>query len=177
MHAGAAYADNKGGAYNDALTKGHKAVQKKDYDLAMTTFQAAIAKEPGQARAYLLLAQVQLEKGNLDAAIQTAEEGKGKAGSDTVQSQLAFLRADLSERKNNSAPGSDNAPGSLLDAIAKKWQEVKSRWSDYATLVASKTGAPDYRASADERNKKIDDRVKRDNDYAAVRKRIVEGEK
>ncbi|HZO16655.1 MAG TPA: tetratricopeptide repeat protein [Polyangiaceae bacterium] len=163
--------------YNEELAKGRKAIQSKNLDAAAGAFQKAIAKDPKKAHGYLLLAQVQLEKGDVDAALKTAEDGRSKAGSDAVVAQLGFLRASLLERKNNSAPGADNAPGAALDGIAKKWQEPKTGWSDYATLAASKPGAADYRPSAEERIKQIDARVKRDNDYAAVRKRIQEDEK
>lgn len=176
---GEIHRDPKGvSPYHQELAKGRKAVQAKNLDGAASAFESAIAKDPTQMHGYLLLAQVHLAKGDLDGALETAEKGRSKAGSDDVKSKLLFLRSDLLERKHNSAPGADNAPGSPLDAIAKKWEEAKVGWADYSAFLTSLSGgAEDHRASAEERVKRIEDRVKRDNDYAAVRKRILDGEK
>jgi hypothetical protein len=165
--------------YNEELAKGRKAASEKNWDAAVNAFSGAIAVDGNQAAAYLLKAQVQLEKGELDAALSTAQEGRGKQGSEDVQSKLVFLLADVQERKANTAPGADFAPEGTTwkDTLTAKWAKVTEAWSSYVGLLGTATKAPDYRASADERKKQVDARVTRDKDYGDVRARVLKNEK
>lgn len=163
--------------YMEEIAKGRTAFKAKDNPGAIRAFQAAISKDGDRMLGYLLLAQAQLAKDATDDALESATEGENKKDTDAVQAKMGFLRAELMERKTNSKPGEDNAPGSALETIGKKWDTVKSLWGAYVDYVAAHDKAPNYTASAVDRKSKVDARVKRDNDYAAVRKRIVEGEK
>jgi hypothetical protein len=163
--------------YMEEIAKGRDAFKAKDHSGAIRAFQAAISKDGDRQLGYYMLAQTQLDKGDLDDAVATVEEGSAKKGTEAVQAKMSFLKSELMERKANSKPGEDNAPGSALEAIGTKWQGVKSAWRAYADFVAAHDGAPNYGASASDRQKKIDERVKRDNDFAAVRVRIAADEK
>jgi hypothetical protein len=163
--------------YNEDLAKGRKAFQDKNYDGAIAAFKDAIGKDGERMDAYLLMAQAQLAKGAVDDAVKSADDGRSKAGTEPVQAKMIFFRAEASERKSNTGPGVDNAPGSPLAAIAKKWQQVKTVWTEYSGFVDGREKVQGYKASSDDRALKVDARVKRDNDFAVVRKRIVDNEK
>jgi hypothetical protein len=127
--------------------------------------------------AYVLMAQAQQAKTNLEAALQATEDGGTKQGTEGVQAKMLFGRSDLLEQKANTAPGSDNAPGSALDAMAQKWATVKEAWAAYGAFLTGHPKVPNYQATADERQTKVDARVKREKDYGAVRALIVANEK
>ena len=61
--------------------------------------------------------------------------------------------------------------------LKSTWDAAKQRWSAYKVFLIAHSGAPDHGATADERNKKIDDRVKRVEEYAIVVKRIADNAK
>lgn len=86
------------------------------------------------------------------------------------RSKLLFFSADLEERKKNSPPGKDNEP-SMLEKLSQAWEEVKGAWNAYVALLDAQPVDPGYKATADERKTKVDDRVKRDKDFAEVKKR------
>ena len=74
--------------YNEDLAKGREAFANGDHDGAMTSFEAAIAKDDSKLMGYLLKAQTQLEKGDLAGALQTAEGAKTKQGNEHEQAKL-----------------------------------------------------------------------------------------
>ncbi len=158
--------------YNEDLAKGRAATQKGDPAGAIRHFDAAIAKDD-RLLGHLLKAQAQLLGGDRDAAIQTLEAARSKEGSEAEQAKCELLRADLAER--SAAPYSDAAPseGSLKEALATKWDAVKTLWKAYAAYVAEHTRVPNYQATASERLEKIDARVQRDKDYGEVKVRIA----
>jgi hypothetical protein len=159
--------------YNEDLAKGREASAKGDHGAAISHFDAAIAKADNKMLAFLLKSQAQVASGNLDAAIETATVGRGKEGTEEQQAKLMFLTADLDERKADTAYGSEDGTGGLKEALNTKWEQVKTVWKAYSAYVTEHTRVPNYQASADERNKKIDERVKRDADYGEVKLRIA----
>ena len=161
--------------YMEDIAKGRDAFQKQDPAAAIAAFDAAIAKDPDRLLGYLLKAQVQLTKDDLDGAIATAATGRTKKGTENEQSKLLFLSAELDERKANSKPGVENEV-SALERLKLKWDAVKEAWDRYVTYLEEHPGAPDYKASAEERKAQIDARVKRDADYAHVKKRIADNQ-
>jgi hypothetical protein len=163
--------------YNEELAKGRKAFQNKNYDGAITAFKQAIQVQGERMDAYLLMAQAQLAKNAIDDAVKAAEDGRSKPGTEPIQAKMIFFRAEAAERKANTEPGKDNAPGSPLDAIAQKWTQVKSVWTEYSGFVEGRDKVQGYKASSDDRAQKTDARAKRDKDFAAVRKRVVDNEK
>jgi len=163
--------------YNEELAKGREAFKNKDLEGAVAAFQRAINLEPTKMYGYVLMAQAQQAKANLEAAKQATTDGGSKKGTAGVQAKMLFVRADVVEQTTNSAPGTDNAPGANLDALAQKWDAVKQAWAAYAQFATTHTEVPNYQASADERQKKVDARVKLEKDYGAVRVLIANNEK
>lgn len=159
--------------YLEEIAKGRTAFQKEDLAAAIAAFDGAIAKDPERLLGYLLKAQAQLAKDDLDGALATAAAGRTKNGTEAEQSKMLFLSAELDERKANTKPGEENVV-SALEQLKLKWESVKDAWSRYATFLAEHPAAPDYKASAEERKAKIDARVKRDADYAQVKKRVAD---
>ncbi len=163
--------------YNEELAKGREAFTGKDLDGAVAAFQRAINLEPGKMLAYVLMAQAQQAKSNLEAALQATKDGGTKQGTEGVQAKMLFGRSDLLEQQANTAPGADNAPGSSLDALAQKWATVKEAWTAYGAFLTGHPKVPNYQATAGERQKQVDARVKREKDYGAVRILIQNNEK
>ncbi|MBW2453143.1 MAG: hypothetical protein JRI68_01455 [Deltaproteobacteria bacterium] len=163
--------------YNEELAKGREAFKKQDLEGAVAAFQRAINLEPEKMYGYVLMAQAQQAKANLEAAKQATTDGGTKQGTASVQAKMLFLRADVVEQTSNGAPGADNAPGANLEALAQKWDAVKQAWAAYGQFVTGHTNVPNYQASSDDRQKKVDARVKREKDYGAVRVLIVKNEK
>jgi hypothetical protein len=161
--------------YMEALAKGRAAFTSGDHASAIAAFDDAIAKDGERVLAFILKAQTQLDKGDLAAATATADAGNGKKGSADEQSKLIFLQAELAER-NADAPRADDKPlptdkVALETALKKIWDGVKSSWSAYTDFVTAQTSAPNYSASANDRNTKVDARVKREKDFGEVRAR------
>ena len=156
--------------YMEKLSEGRTASGEGKHDEAITAFDAAMKEDPDKLVPYLLKAQSLLAKGELDAAIEAAASGRQKQGTAAERSKLLFLSADLDERKKNSPPGRDNEP-SMLEKLSRAWDEVKSSWSAYTALLDAQPVEPAFEGTADERKTKVDDRVKRDEDFAKVKER------
>lgn len=164
--------------YNEALAKGRVAFGEGDHDGAIAAFDDAIAKDGSRVMGYLLKAQAQLDKGDLAGATATAQSANGKKGTEEAQSKVLFLQAELSERNANASKNEDEdapAPPTEKDTLEKAlrsvWDKVKEGWSAYGAFVSEHTRAPNYSATADDRKRKVDDRVKREKDYGEVRAR------
>lgn len=154
--------------YNEALAKGRKAFGGQDYDAAIAAFQEAIGIDAKAAMAHLLLAQVHMAKGDAPGAKQALSSARETRGTEAEQSKLLMVQANVDER--SAEPSKDGK-------AAVTWNGAKESWSGYAAFVAGHSKAPDYRATATERNTKIDQRVKRVKDYEIVRKRIADNAK
>lgn len=157
--------------YNEQLAKGRKAVQEGDLDGAVAAFQQATQLDDKPLLGYLLLGQVLLAKGDRAAAVQASQDGRQRAGTEQQQSKMLMFDADLSERTAEDAnEGPDQDP-------EVTWKPPREAWTGYAAFVGGHPKAPDYRQSATEREKQIQARVKREKDYAIVRKRIADNAK
>lgn len=157
--------------YNEQLAKGRKAFEDQDLDGAIAAFQQAIALDAEPMLGHILLGQAQWAKGDRAGAAKATQEGRQAAGTEAEQSKLLFLDAEVVER---SAEDAQEGPE---DDPETTWKPPQDAWSGYAAFVAGHTSALDYRASATERVKQIDARIKREKDYAIVRKRIADNAK
>jgi hypothetical protein len=156
--------------FQETLARGREAFQKQDLAGAIAHFQQATTLDDKQVLGYLLLAQVQLAKGELDAAAGTAALArKAQQGTPTHSSKALMLTADLAER---AVPGP--AAKATVEALQPKLDAAKEAWDGYAGYVAGQSKAPDYRASATERKKQIDARLEREKAYVIVKQRIAE---
>jgi hypothetical protein len=86
-----------------------------------------------------------------EAAWQTAQARRGPPD---LQAKVLFCLADLRERQG-------------------KWQDAKDAWIKYASFAQNEPKANAYPATAAERLKQIDRRVKDEKDYGAVKERIA----
>ena len=76
-----------------------------------------------------------------------------KKGSEDLNGRILFVLADLRERQ-------------------KSWQGAKDAWAAYAAYLTSHAQAKGFPATAEERIKRIDQRIKDEKDYGAVKVRI-----
>ena len=155
--------------YNEILAKGRKLYQNKDYDGAIASFEEAVKLDPKNMYAYELIAQVQVLKGDVEAAKKTLAEARDKDGTDPVKAKGLFFGADFSER---AIPGIPSKP--TLEALQPVVELAKQAWDAYAAFVAEHTKAPDYRASATERKKRLDGRIEIEKAYVPVKQRIAD---
>src|SRR5262245_23687328 len=143
--------------YNEAIAKGQNAYIARDFPGAVTAFQEAIKLDPQPMIGFYLLGEAQLEAGKPEEAEAAWTTGLGKKGSDDTNGKLLFILADLRERQKN-------------------WQAAKEAWAAYAAFCTSHAQAKVYPATAEERIKRIDQRIKDEKDYAPVRERIKKRE-
>ena len=159
------------------IAKGRAASASGDHDGAIDAFDAAIAEDSARIMPYLLKAQSQLAKGDSEGAYKTARGAQNKRGDVRTVAKLAFFVANLAERHD--APESLAAAivakkKSTFDALKSAWEKVKGGWTAYTDLVKGKTEVPSFPGTAEERHKKIDERVEREKTYGAVAKRIAD---
>lgn len=139
--------------YAEAVAKGQNSFVARDFPGAVTGFQDAIKLEPGAMLGFYLLGEAQLEAGKPEEAEAAWTTGLGKKGSDDLNAKLLFMMADLRERQKN-------------------WQGAKDAWAAYAAFLTSHTTVKGFPATAEDRQKRIDQRVKDEKDYGVVRDRI-----
>lgn len=143
--------------YMEAIAKGERAFVAKDMEGARAGFQEAVQLDPAKTLGFFRLAETELATGKLDDAAATLTTAQAKKGSPDLQAKVLFLAAEVLERQ-------------------KKWAEAKDAWGKYAKFLEENTKAAGYAATASERQKQIDRRVKDEADYGAVKDRIAKRE-
>lgn len=139
--------------YNEAVVKGQSAFAARDFAGAVTAFQDAIKLDPTAMLGYYLCGEAHLENGKPDEADAMWTSALTKKGTDDMQGRLMFVLADLKERQKN-------------------WAGAKDAWSAYQVFVTGHASVKGYVATAEDRIKRIEQRIKDEKDYAAVRDRI-----
>jgi len=139
--------------YMEAVVTGQNAFAARDFPGAVTGFQDAIKLDPQAMLGFYLLGEAQLEAGKPEEAEAAWTTGLSKKGSDDLNAKLLFLMGDLRERQKN-------------------WQGAKDAWAAYAAYLTSHAQAKGFPATAEERIKRIDQRIKDEKDYGVVRERI-----
>jgi hypothetical protein len=157
--------------YMEIIAKGRRAFLDRDPSRATEIFEEAVQKHPDQMLAYLLVAQLKLEKGDLKTAIELANKARDKNGHEEWHAKMLFLRADLLERKANAKPEGKGG-ADLKSALVTLWEQAREAWSAYVAYLSGHTRLPDYKATAEDRKKRIEARPKREKDYGDVRARI-----
>ncbi|MBK8252183.1 MAG: tetratricopeptide repeat protein [Polyangiaceae bacterium] len=143
--------------YTEAVVRGQNSFVARDFAGAVTAFQDAIKTDPQQMLGFYLLGEAQLEAGKPEEAEAAWTTGLSKKGTDDLNAKLLFLMADLRERQ-------------------KDWTKAKDAWAAYAAFLTGHPQVKGYAATAEERQKRIDQRVKDEKDYAAVKERIKKRE-
>jgi tetratricopeptide (TPR) repeat protein len=143
--------------YMEQVKKGEDAYVARDFPGAVAAFQEAIKIDTQKMLAYYRIGEAQLAAGNIAEAEAQWQAALTKTGSSDLKAKVYFVLADLRERQ-------------------QKWQEAKDAWNQYTTFLQGAPQALGYPATAVERVKQIDRRVKDEKDYAAVKQRIKERE-
>lgn len=139
--------------YTEAVVKGQNAFIARDFAGAVTAFQDAIKLDPTAMLGFYLLGEAQLEAGKPDEAEAAWQSGLSKKGSEDLNARLLFILADLKERQ-------------------KSWPAAKEAWAAYSAYLVGHASVKGYLATSEERIKRIDQRIKDEKDYAAVKERI-----
>lgn len=148
----AASAQGADEAYADALAKGDKAFVARDFGGASTAFKKATQLRPDEPLAYYRLGEAELALDKLDEAEAAWRSAQSKSAEATLAAKVLFVLADLRERQ-------------------QKWQDAKDAWSAYAAFLEKNPKAIGYAATAVERQKQIERRVKLEQEYGEVKKR------
>jgi len=143
--------ENKTGIspYMELVVKGEASFVARDVPGAITAFQDAIKLD-----AEKMLAFYRLEAGKLDDADKTWEAALSKKGPDDLKAKVMFVIADLRERQH-------------------RLQAAKDAWAGYAAFLQGNAKAHGFPATATERMKVIDRRMKDEIDYGKVKERIA----
>lgn len=143
--------------YAEAIAKGEGAYVARDLPGAITAFQDAIKLDAEKMLGFFRLGEALLETGKPDEADSTWTTALGKKGTDDLNAKLLFVIADLRERQ-------------------RKWQATKDAWAAYSAFLQNHTKVTGYPATATERTKQAERRIKDEVDYAAVKDRIAKRE-
>ncbi|MEJ7732360.1 MAG: tetratricopeptide repeat protein [Polyangiaceae bacterium] len=143
--------------YVETLVKGEAAFGTKDWVGATAAFQEATKLEPSRMIGFYRLGEAQRAAGKLDEAEASWQAALGKQGPDDLEAKVMFVVADLRERQG-------------------KWEAAKTAWQGYATFVNGTKGARGYPATATERIKQAERRIKDERDYGAVKERAAQRE-
>ncbi len=143
--------------YMEQLKKGEDAYVARDFPGAVAAFQEAIKIDVQKMVGYYRIAEAHLAAGNMAEAEAQWQSALTKTGSNDLKAKVYFCLADLRERQ-------------------QKWAEAKEAWNTYSTFLQGNPTALGYAATAIERIKQIDRRVKDEKDYGEVKARIKKRE-
>jgi tetratricopeptide (TPR) repeat protein len=136
--------------------RGHARFMAKDYAGAIAAYKEAIALAPQNALGPLFVGQAQLAQGDTDKAQESFADAERLSDErePSVRGRILFAQADLLER-------------------TKRWQEARKAWKKYADFADSHRDAGAYANTAASRLQVLDDMLKQDQSYEAVRQRIA----
>ncbi len=143
--------------YAEAIAKGETAYVARDLPGAIVSFQDAIKLDTEKMLGFFRLGEAQLESNKPDDADSTWQTALGKKGTDDLNAKLLFVIADLRERQH-------------------KWQAAKDAWVAYSAFLQNHTKVLGYSATATERTKQADRRMKDEVDGTTVKDRIAKRE-
>jgi tetratricopeptide (TPR) repeat protein len=139
--------------YMEAIVKGEKQFVGGDASAAIASFQEATKLDAEKMLAFYRLGEAQIAAGKLEDADASFQAALGKKGNDDLHAKVLFVIADLRERQG-------------------KWQAAKDAWSAYSAYLQNNPRARGYPASAVDRQKMADRRMKDEVDYGKVKERI-----
>lgn len=139
--------------YKEQIAKGENAFVTGDAAGAATAFQEATRMDGAQALAYYRLGEALRAQNKLDEADTALKSALDKKSTEDLHAKVLFVIADLRERQG-------------------KWKEAKDAWAAYAAFVKDAPKAHGYPATAADRDKMIDRRVKDEETYGVVKARI-----
>ena len=139
--------------YMEQIKKGEDAFVARDFTGAVAAFQEAIKLDVQKMLGYYRIGEAQLAAGNVAEAEAQWQSALTKTGSDDLRAKVYFCLADLRERQ-------------------QKWAETREAWIAYTNYLQANPKALGYAATAVERIKQVDRRVKDEKDYGEVKVRI-----
>lgn len=139
--------------YMEAVVKGEWAFVARDMAGAKAAFQDAIKLDAGKSLAIYRLAEVFMDQGQLDDAEASLTSAVGKQGTPEDAAKVLFLTAELRERQH-------------------KLQAAKDAWTAYQNYLNANPKVKGHPATAADRIKRADQRMKDEVDYGAVKDRI-----
>lgn len=140
--------------YMELVVKGESSFVARDVPGAITAFQEAIKLDPDRMLAFFHLGTAELDSGKLDDADKAWGVALGKKGPEALKAKVLFVIADLRERQH-------------------QWQAAKDAWSAYAAFLTANPKVRGFPATATERMKQADRRMKDEADYGKVKERIA----
>lgn len=138
--------------YMEAIKKGEDAYVARDFQGAVAAFQEAIKLDVQKMLGYYRIGEAQLALNNMVEAEAQWQSALTRTGPDDLKAKVLFVLADLRERQ-----------GKLVEA--------KEAWNAYSTFLTANPKALGYPATAVERQKMIDRRMKDEKDYGEVKER------
>ncbi len=141
--------------YNDTILKGNGKYLARDFPAALDIYRGAIPLAPKNALGHYVVAETQIAAGNLpeaEASLAQAEANSDEKNA-ALRVKILFLQADVKER-------------------LKRWDEAKTAWQLYSDYAAKHAGLG-FAPSAASRVQAIDDMLKQEKAYVAVRERIA----
>ena len=141
--------------FMEMVVLGNAKYISRDFPAAIETYRKAIALQPTQPLGHYLLGEAQLASANLTEAEASFNAADNVADRDPrVKVKVLFCLADLKERQ-------------------KKWDDAKIAWQRYNDYAQAHGDAGAMPASATARIQAIDEALKQDKAYEAVRARIA----
>jgi tetratricopeptide (TPR) repeat protein len=141
--------------FMEMVALGNAKYISRDFPAAIETYRKAIALQPTQPLGHYLLGEAQLASGNATEAEASFLAADNVADRDPrVKVKVLFCLADLKERQ-------------------KKWDDAKTAWQRYNDYAQAHGDAGAMPASATMRIQAIDEALKQDKAYEAVRARIA----
>jgi tetratricopeptide (TPR) repeat protein len=140
--------------YMEQISKGEASFLARDFPGAISAFQEAIKLDTDKMLGFYRLGEAMLQAGKLEDAEAAWQTALGKKGTEDLHARLLMVLADLKER-------------------TKKWPPAKEGWAAYAAFLQNHPKASGFPATAIERQKVIDKRVKDEADFAEVKTRIA----
>ncbi|MEI9953740.1 MAG: tetratricopeptide repeat protein [Pseudomonadota bacterium] len=144
--------------FTEALKRGDSALLARDFEAAIAAYRDALSKEPQNALGHYRLGEVQILKGDLQAAEEAFSSGLRfvNAAGLGLKAKLQFALADLRERQ-------------------KAYDQAIAQWTDYEALTIGQKAAQSFPASATERKRALEAWKKLSADSLEVKARIEKG--
>jgi tetratricopeptide (TPR) repeat protein len=141
--------------YVEQLNKGVAKFLAKDVTGALDVFRATIPLAPRNPLGHYLVAEAEIANGNLTEAENSIKQAEPLTDDRNpgVRAKVLFVSADVKER-------------------LKKWDEAKAAWQAYVDY-AQKHADVAFAQSGTSRIQALDDMMKQDKAYEAVRQRIA----
>ncbi len=141
--------------YMEIIVKGNGKFVARDFSGALDLYRSAIPLAPKNALGHYVVAEAQIAAGNLPEAEASLKQAEANTDDRNpgLRAKVLFLTADLRER-------------------LKRWDDAKAAWQAYLEYAQKHAGAG-FAQSATSRIQAIDDMLKQEKAYEAVRQRIA----